>query len=121
MEVGGWLEDSSWLICLGPRGASRKPGPCSRKYVYWCLTSPVLSVRDMGGGVSPELSAGDVGKASGGNAVLSLSPSMRVLSQSPVFWRVGFRVCVCCFCAASYAQVLAGDAVASPELSVGGE
>ena len=62
-----------------------------------------------------ELSSGDVGKAAGGNAVLAPSPSVQLLSQSPVFWRVGVGVGVCGRHAAADAHVLAGDAVASPE------
>ena len=79
------------------------------------LTSPVLSVGAVGGRVSLELSVGDVGKESGGNTVLSLSPSVRLLLRSPVFGRVGVRVCVCAHRVASDAQVLAGDAVLSME------
>ena len=51
MEVGGWLKDSSWLCHLGPRGISKKPGPYSRKWSDWCMTSPRLSVGAVGGGV----------------------------------------------------------------------
>ena len=62
---------SSWS-----EGVSRKPGPCSRKWADWYLSSPVLSVGGMGGVVgwcippllfrvgsgvaSPEFSSGDV-------------------------------------------------------------
>ena len=72
VEAGGWLEDSSWLCRPGPRGASRKPGPCCWKWVDRCLVSPGLFVGGVGGGVgwcllpllfrvlSPEFSVGDV-------------------------------------------------------------
>ena len=70
------MEDSSCLCCPGPRGMSKNPGPCSRKWADWCLAYPVLSIRGVGGGVgwclplllfrfesgaaSLELSVGDV-------------------------------------------------------------
>ena len=38
------------LYCSGKRGMSRKPGTCSLKCDDWSLTSPVLSVRDVGVG-----------------------------------------------------------------------
>ena len=63
--------------------------------------------------MSPELSVGDVGKASGGNVVLAPSPSVRILLRSPVFFRFGVGVGLCGRRAAADAQVLAGDAVAS--------
>ena len=68
------MEDSSWIYRLGPRGTSRKPGPFRHKCADCCLTSPVLSVEGVGGGVSPGLSFGDVGKAAGGNTVMAPSP-----------------------------------------------
>ena len=80
-----------------------------------CLTSSVLSNGSVGGGVSLELSVGDVGKSEGGNTVLALSPTMRILSRSPVFWRVWAGVGVCGCCDAADSQVLVGDAVADPE------
>ena len=114
MEVGGSLEDSSWLISLGTRGTSRKPGLCSRKCADWCLTSLVLSVGGVGGRVSPELSVGDVGKTVGGNAVLYPSTYVLLPSRSPVFEELGWgSVCGCH--AAEDSQGLEGDAVVSPE------
>ena len=71
--------------------------------------------------MSPELSVRDVGKPAGGDAVLAPSPSVRLLSRSPVCWRVGVGVGVCGCRAAADSQVLSGDAVTSPELSVEGK
>ena len=71
----------------------------------WCLTSLVFSVGGMGGG--------DVGEAAVGNAVLASGPYVRLLSQSPVRFRVG--VGWCCRCAAAADQLLVQDAVADLE------
>ena len=43
------MEAGSWFCYPGPRGTSRKPGPYSLKWADWCLESPGLSVRDVGG------------------------------------------------------------------------
>ena len=45
------MEAGSWFCCPGPRGTSRKPGPCSMKWNDWYILSPGLSVGDVGGGV----------------------------------------------------------------------
>ena len=81
----------------------------------WCMISPVFSIGDIGGGVSPKLFVRDVGKAVGGNAVLDSSPFVWLRSQSPVLWRVGVGVGGCVCLAAADAQFLVGDAVAAPE------
>ena len=81
----------------------------------WCLMSPVFSVGGVGGGVSSELSVGDVGKAAVGNTVLAPGPSVRLLSRSPVFWRAGVGVGECCCHAAADDQFLVRDAAAALE------
>ena len=81
----------------------------------WCLISPVFSVGSVGGGVTSGLSVGDVGKAAVRNGVLAPSPSVRLLSRSPVFWRVGFKVGGCFHFAAADAQCLIIDDFAAPE------
>ena len=45
------MEAGSWFCCPCPRGKFRKPGTCSLKWADWCLSSPGLSVGDVGSGL----------------------------------------------------------------------